>query len=112
MDARDRADDIETEILNEVYGIDLSDGLDETDLAGFGRNDADAERYNPLYDEDGNLRDPVDTIEFFEAVLDFLDALDASDRADDIETEILLEVYGIYLSNSLDETDLARSEEH
>ena len=99
--------EINSLILTSAYCIDLSNGIQLADLTGLGRNDQVNNKYNPLYDSNGDLRDPADTIDFFEAVVGFYNAWNSSSLKSDISTLILSPVYSINLNDGINETELA-----
>ncbi|MDO8747574.1 MAG: hypothetical protein Q7J72_00440, partial [Candidatus Omnitrophota bacterium] len=102
------SNDINTLILKPIYGIDLSDGLDDSDKTAFGNNKGP--QYNPLYKENGSLKNSSEiqaTVDFFAAVTVFYREWEASSKRDDINSYILIPAYDVDFSDyEIDLSDL------
>ncbi|MCF7917339.1 MAG: hypothetical protein K9L61_06120, partial [Candidatus Omnitrophica bacterium] len=94
------------ELLNQVFGIKLLDGITARELQVLGDKDNGI-----LYDQDGNLRDPAETVIFLEQVIKFEQAY----RNSQVQSEInqILRMYkhpetgaALDLSNGLDASDI------
>ncbi|MEM2961129.1 MAG: hypothetical protein QXU67_05940, partial [Candidatus Bathyarchaeia archaeon] len=96
--------DINNLILNPIYTIDLSDGLQLADVTNFGKDTAP--EYNPLYKADGTLRDGTKTLEFFAAAVDFYNKWNTHALKADINNLILTPIYNINLSDGLSLADI------